>query len=86
VTDDIPKFDVVQVSKQTRNDVEALLVCYRPGLPRANGQVERINRTIIPVLSKMSERRSHEMVQTCSFTTRGSLKLNIQRSINTTPF
>ncbi|GFT76107.1 retrovirus-related Pol polyprotein from transposon 297 [Trichonephila clavipes] len=24
-------------------------------LPRANGQVERINRTIIPVLSKMSE-------------------------------
>ncbi|GFS68983.1 transposon Tf2-6 polyprotein [Trichonephila clavipes] len=25
------------------------------GLPRANGQVERINRTIIPVLSKMSE-------------------------------
>ncbi|GFT52049.1 integrase catalytic domain-containing protein, partial [Trichonephila clavipes] len=25
------------------------------GLPRANGQVERINRTIIPVLSKMSK-------------------------------
>ncbi|GFU16117.1 pro-Pol polyprotein [Trichonephila clavipes] len=45
-------------------------------LPRANGQVERINRTIIPVLSKMSEDDPHEMVQTCSFTTR-SLKLNI---------
>ncbi|GFU11892.1 pro-Pol polyprotein [Trichonephila clavipes] len=46
------------------------------GLPRANGQVERINRTIIPVLSKMSEDDPNEMVQTCSFTTR-SLKLNI---------
>ncbi|GFS91050.1 retrovirus-related Pol polyprotein from transposon 297 [Trichonephila clavipes] len=32
--------------------IKALL---QNGLPRANGQVERINRTIIPVLSKMSE-------------------------------
>ncbi|GFU28105.1 hypothetical protein TNCV_4173081 [Trichonephila clavipes] len=29
---DIPKFDIgPEIPKQTRNDVEALLVCYRPG-------------------------------------------------------
>ncbi|GFX75270.1 peptidase A2 domain-containing protein [Trichonephila clavipes] len=31
ITDDIPKFDIgPEIPKQTRNDVEALLVCYRP--------------------------------------------------------
>ncbi|GFT31197.1 uncharacterized protein K02A2.6-like [Trichonephila clavipes] len=31
ITDDIPKFDIgLKFLKQTRNDVEALLVCYRP--------------------------------------------------------
>ncbi|GFV26491.1 uncharacterized protein K02A2.6-like [Trichonephila clavipes] len=31
ITDDIPKFDIgTEIPKQTRNDVEALLVCYRP--------------------------------------------------------
>ncbi|GFS68984.1 uncharacterized protein K02A2.6-like [Trichonephila clavipes] len=31
ITDDIPKFDIdPEIPKQTRNDVEALLVSYRP--------------------------------------------------------
>ncbi|GFX83784.1 uncharacterized protein K02A2.6-like [Trichonephila clavipes] len=31
ITDDIPKFDIgPEIPKQTRNDVEALLICYRP--------------------------------------------------------
>ncbi|GFW78184.1 peptidase A2 domain-containing protein [Trichonephila clavipes] len=31
ITEDIPKFDIgPEIPKQTRNDVEALLVCYRP--------------------------------------------------------
>ncbi|GFT03692.1 peptidase A2 domain-containing protein [Trichonephila clavipes] len=31
ITDDIPKFDIdPEIPKQTRNDVEALLISYRP--------------------------------------------------------
>ncbi|GFY48744.1 peptidase A2 domain-containing protein, partial [Trichonephila inaurata madagascariensis] len=31
ITDDIPKYDIgPEIPKQTRNDVEALLVSYRP--------------------------------------------------------
>ncbi|GFV84339.1 hypothetical protein TNCV_1591981 [Trichonephila clavipes] len=72
--------DIVILAKNESEAIErlkkVLQVSSDYGLPRANGQVERINRTIIPVLSKMSEADPNEMVQTCSFTTR-SLKLNI---------
>ena len=55
------------------------------GLPRANGQVERINQTIISVLSKLSledptkwYKYTNELQQTINST--------YQRSIDTTPF
>lgn len=55
------------------------------GLPRANGQVERLNRTIIPILTKLSlddpkkwYRHVDKVQQTINST--------FQRSINTTPF
>ncbi|GFX28773.1 peptidase A2 domain-containing protein [Trichonephila clavipes] len=38
ITDDIPKFDIgTEFPKQTRNDVEALLVCYRPNKIKNDG-------------------------------------------------
>jgi transposase InsO family protein len=55
------------------------------GLPRANGQVERLNQVIIPILSKLSldnpsqwYKHVAELQQTINST--------YQRSINTTPF
>ncbi|GBM20126.1 hypothetical protein AVEN_81103-1 [Araneus ventricosus] len=54
-------------------------------LPRANGQIERINQTIISVLSKLSLENpnkwykfTNELQQTINYT--------YQRSIDTTPF
>ncbi|GFS74284.1 retrovirus-related Pol polyprotein from transposon 297 [Trichonephila clavipes] len=55
------------------------------GLPRANGQVERINRTIIPVLSKMSEDDPTKWFKHVS-SLQEVLNSTFQRSINTTPF
>lgn len=55
------------------------------GIPRANGQVERLNRTLIPLLTKLSAPRPCEwykhldVVQLCINTT-------LHRSIGTTPF
>jgi len=34
-------------------------------VPRSNGQVERANRTIIPILSKLSAPKPKEKVQIC---------------------
>ncbi|GFX36979.1 integrase catalytic domain-containing protein [Trichonephila clavipes] len=156
ITDDILKFDIgPEIPKQTRNDVEALLICYRSNkikttdielsitvtddkpiyhsprrlpfterdivdkqidewtqngviepcssayasqvlvvhkkdgpstsLPRANGQVERINRTIIPVLSKMSEDDPTKWFKHVP-SLQEVLNSTFQRSINTTPF
>lgn len=55
------------------------------GLPRANGQIERINRTIIPVLAKMS---IEEPTKWFKYVPKVQQMLNstYQRSINTTPF
>lgn len=55
------------------------------GLPRANGQIERINRTIIPVLAKMS---IEEPTKWFKYVPKVQQMLNstYQRSINITPF
>ncbi|GFX83442.1 retrovirus-related Pol polyprotein from transposon 297 [Trichonephila clavipes] len=53
-------------------------------LPRANGQVERINRTIIPVLSKMSEDDPTKWFKHVP-SLQEVLNSTFQRSINTTP-
>ncbi|GFU31762.1 hypothetical protein TNCV_1176311 [Trichonephila clavipes] len=55
------------------------------GFPRANGQVERINRTIIPVLSKMSEDDPTKWFKHVP-SLQEVLNSTFQRSINTTPF
>ena len=55
------------------------------GIPRANGQVERVNRTLIPLLTKMSDPKKENwyrylnVVQQCLNTT-------FHRSIGTSPF
>ncbi|GFV45221.1 retrovirus-related Pol polyprotein from transposon 297 [Trichonephila clavipes] len=54
-------------------------------LPRVNGQVERINRTIIPVLSKMSEDDPTKWFKHVP-SLQEVLNSTFQRSINTTPF
>lgn len=55
------------------------------GLSRGNGQIERINRTIIPVLAKMS---INEPTKWYKYVAKLQQILNstYQRSINTTPF
>ncbi|GFY24540.1 transposon Tf2-11 polyprotein [Trichonephila clavipes] len=55
------------------------------GLPLANGQVERINRTIIHVLSKMSEDDPTKWFKHVP-SLQEVLNSTFQRSINTTPF
>ncbi|GFT71540.1 hypothetical protein TNCV_18311 [Trichonephila clavipes] len=55
------------------------------GLPRAIGQVERINRTIIPVLSKMSEDDPTKWFKHVP-SLQEVLNSTFQLSINTTPF
>ncbi|GBN95131.1 Transposon Tf2-6 polyprotein [Araneus ventricosus] len=55
------------------------------GLPRANGQIERINQTIISVLSKLSLENPNKWYK---FTNELQQTINstYQRSIDTTPF
>jgi len=55
------------------------------GLPRANGQVERINRTIIPVLAKISIDDPTKWYKHVS-RLQQILNSTYQRSIDTTPF
>ncbi|GFV32641.1 transposon Ty3-I Gag-Pol polyprotein [Trichonephila clavipes] len=77
-------FDVKQ--KASFDEIKRLL-SQKPvlGLPRANGQVERINRTIIPVLSKMSEDDPTKWFKHVP-SLQEVLNSTFQRSINTTPF
>ncbi|GFX09822.1 peptidase A2 domain-containing protein [Trichonephila clavipes] len=77
-------FDVKQ--KASFDELKRLL-CQKPvlGLPRANGQIERINRTIIPVLSKMSEDDTTKWFKHVP-SLQEVLNSTFQRSINTTPF
>jgi len=55
------------------------------GLPRANGQVERINRTIIPILTKLSLDDPTKWYKHVS-SLQQILNSTYQRRINTTPF
>jgi len=55
------------------------------GLPRANGQVERINRTIIPILTKLSLDDPTKWYKHIP-SLQQILNSTYQRSINTTPF
>lgn len=55
------------------------------GLPRANGQIERINRTIIPVLTKLSINEPTKWFRHVS-KVQQTLNATYQRSIGMTPF
>lgn len=55
------------------------------GLPRANGQVERINRCIIPILSKLALNDPSKWFKHVPALQR-ALNSSFQRSIATTPF
>ncbi|GFW39517.1 pro-Pol polyprotein [Trichonephila clavipes] len=45
----------------TKEDIQNLQMT--PGVPRGNGQVERIHRTLIPVLTKLSIDDPYKMIQ-----------------------
>lgn len=55
------------------------------GVPRANGQVERLNRTLIPLLTKLAASKPHEWYKHLDA---AQLYLNatIHRSVGTPPF
>lgn len=55
------------------------------GVPRGNGQVERMNRTIIPVLTKLSLEDPNKWFKYVDRVQR-AMNGTYQRSINTTPF
>lgn len=55
------------------------------GLPRANGQVERLNRTIVPILSKLAIDDPTKWYRYVEKLQR-ILNSTYHRSINTTPF
>lgn len=55
------------------------------GMPRANGQVERVNRTLIPVLTKLADPRPEEWHKYFG-TVQQYLNVTQHRSIGTTPF
>lgn len=65
------------------NDIQHVLIT--TGLPRANGQVERMHRTIINVLSKLSIEKPNEWYKNVSGVQR-FLNATHQRSIATSPF
>lgn len=55
------------------------------GIPRSNGQVERLNRTLIPLLTKMSAVRPGEWYKYLSVAQQ-CLNTTLHRSIGMTPF
>uniref|UniRef100_A0A6P7GZH6 Uncharacterized protein LOC114348422 n=1 Tax=Diabrotica virgifera virgifera TaxID=50390 RepID=A0A6P7GZH6_DIAVI len=55
------------------------------GVPRGNGQVERVNRTIIPVLTKLSLEEPTKWYKNVD-RVQSALNSTYQRSIGTTPF
>ena len=60
-------------------------ITVRTGVPRDNGQVERINRTIIPVFTKLSLDNSTKWYKQVD-RLQGELNCTVQRSINSSPF
>lgn len=55
------------------------------GVPRSNGQVERINRILIPLLTKLSAPKSEEWYKHLD-TAQRCLNSTYSRSIDTSPF
>lgn len=55
------------------------------GIPRGNGQVERLNRTLIPLLTKLSAPKPHEWYKNVDVAQQ-CLNTTTQRSIGMTPF
>lgn len=55
------------------------------GVPRSNGQVERINRILIPVITKLSLEDPTKWYK-CLNSVQRALNSTVQRSINLTPF
>lgn len=55
------------------------------GIPRANGQVERVNRTLIPLITKLTAPKSGEWFKHLN-TAQQYLNTAFHRSIGTTPF
>ena len=55
------------------------------GIPRANGQVERVNRTLIPLLTKLSSPKPEEWYKHLGVAQK-YLNATPHRSIKTTPF
>lgn len=55
------------------------------GMPRANGQVERVNRTLIPIVTKLSAPKPEEWYRYLDITQK-FLNATPHRSIGTTPF
>lgn len=60
-------------------------ICVTTGLPRANGQIERLNRTIIPVISKLSIEDPLKWYKHVS-RVQQVLNATYHRSTNTSPF
>lgn len=64
-----------------RENIQHVLIT--TGVPRANGQVERINRTLIPILTKLTAPKSGEWHK---YLWRTQQCLNADRSTGKTPF
>ncbi|XP_043264236.1 uncharacterized protein LOC122404367 [Colletes gigas] len=63
--------------------IEQILIT--AGMPRANGQVERVNRTLIPVVTKLSAPKPEEWYRYLDIAQK-FLNATPHRSIGTTPF
>lgn len=66
-----------------REEVEHVLTT--TGIPRANGQVERVNRTLIPLISKLTAPKMGEWYKYLSVAQQ-YLNTTFHRSIGMTPF
>lgn len=55
------------------------------GIPRANGQVERVNRTLIPLLTKLADPKKDEWYKYLE-SAQKYMNTTLQRSIGTDPF
>ena len=60
-------------------------ICVTTGLPRSNGQIERLNHTIIPVISKLAIEDPTKWYKQVN-RVQQVLNATYHRSINTTPF
>ncbi|GFY71255.1 integrase catalytic domain-containing protein [Trichonephila inaurata madagascariensis] len=86
ITDDIPKFDIGhKIPKPTHNDVEALLVSYRPNKIKTTDIELNITLTDDKPIYH-SPRRCQKTIPRNGSNIQEVLNSTFQRSINTTPF